>query len=63
MFREVFIKFLYTDLELKMGSGLKWTIWTFLDFHKYPRNAKNGLERLFSGVRRSPRYQNDGLNE
>ena len=62
-FREVFKKFSLTDLELKMGCRSMTHIRTFLDFDKYLRNDKNGLERLFLRVRRCPRYQNDRLDE
>ena len=62
-FPEVFKKFLYTDFELKMGYGSMTHICTFLVFHKYLKNDKNGLECLFSRVRRCPIRQNDRLNE
>ena len=60
-FREVFKKFSLTDLELKMGCRSMTHICTFLDFDKYLRNDKNGLERLFLRVRRCPGCQNDRL--
>ena len=58
-FPEVFKKILYTDLELKMGYGSRTHIYTFLDFDKYLKNDKSGLERLFSRVGRCPIQQND----
>ena len=54
-----FKKFLYTDLELKMGYGSMTHIYTFLDFDKYFKNDKTGLERLFLRVGRCPIRQND----
>ena len=60
-FPAVFKKFLYTDLELKMGYGSMTHISTFLIFHKYLKNDKNGLERLFLRVGRCPIRQNDRL--
>ena len=62
-FPEVLKKFLYTDLELKMGYGSMTHIYTFLVFHKYLKNDKSGLERLFSRDRRCPICQNDRLDE
>ena len=43
-FPEVFKKFLYTDLELKMGYGSMTHIYTFLVFDKYLKNDKSGPE-------------------
>ena len=62
-FPAVFKKFLYTDLELKMGYGSMTHIYTFLDFDKYLKNDKSGLERLFLRVGRCPICQNDRLAE
>ena len=55
--------FLYLDLELKMGCGSVTHIRTFLDFDKYLKKNENGVERLFSRVRRCPGCQNDRLTE